>query len=142
MRRTLLTAAVLALAVAAAIAVLVSLSAQLLGKPELIASQPVFWLILAGAVLRTIADGLFYPLFVEHRTRAIWGSDLFFCVAVVSLTAGLLPLLGLYGLGVASVASASLILLVRVVALRSTPLPKAEVNGHDPPTRPFEEKPE
>jgi O-antigen/teichoic acid export membrane protein len=142
MRKTLLAAAVLALTIAAAMAVLVSLSAQLLGKSELIASQPVFWLILAGAVLRTIADGLFYPLFVEHRTRTIWGSDLFFCAAVVILTASLLPPLGLYGLGVASVASASLILLVRVLALRSKPRPRSDAMRRKAPARPPKEKPE
>jgi O-antigen/teichoic acid export membrane protein len=102
----------------------------------------VFWLILAGAVLRTIADGLFYPLFVEHRSRAIWGSDLFFCAAVVILTSCLLPSLGLYGLGVASVASASLILLLRVLALRSTPKPKTHAMRCEAPIRPPEEKPE
>lgn len=139
MRKTLLTVAVLASAIAAVMAVLVSLSAKLLGKSELIVSQPVFWLILAGAVLRTIADGLFYPLFVERRTRTIWGSDLLFCAAVVLLTASLLPSLGLYGLGVASVASASLILLVRVLALRSKPQQKSNAMRPEPPVRPPEE---
>jgi O-antigen/teichoic acid export membrane protein len=142
MRKTLLVSAVLAVAIAAAMALLVSLSAQLLGKPELIESQPVFWLILVGAVVRTVADGLFYPLFVEHRTRAIWGSDLLFCIAVVILTASLLPWLQLHGLGVASVASASLILLVRLLALRSTPSGRGAGKIDGTPTRPFEEKPE
>jgi O-antigen/teichoic acid export membrane protein len=136
MRRTFLASAVLALAIAAAMAVLVGVSAQFLGKPELINSQPVFWLILVGAVVRTISDGLFYPLFVEHRTRAIWGSDIFFCGVVVFLTASLLPWLGLYGLGVASVASASLILLVRALALRSTSPAQIDGKGSGAPMGP------
>jgi O-antigen/teichoic acid export membrane protein len=144
MRKTLLISAVLAAAIAASMAVLVALLAGFLGKPELVESQPVFWLILLGAVVRTVADGLFYPLFIERRTRAIWGSDLLFCVTVVLLTASLLPRLGLHGLGVASVASASLILLVRMFALRSSPAASTKFkNGStDPLTRPFEEKPE
>jgi O-antigen/teichoic acid export membrane protein len=134
MRKTLLFLAVLALIIAGSMAILVGLAAQSLGKPELIKSQPVFWLILVGAVVRTMADGLFYPLFVEHRTRAIWGSDLFFCVIVVILTASLLPWLGLYGLGVASVTSASLILLVRAIALRSPLRARIDSNGSVVPT--------
>jgi hypothetical protein len=60
----------------------------------------------------------------------------------VILTASLLPWLQLHGLGVASVASASLILLVRLLALRSTPSGRGAGKIDGTPTRPFEEKPE
>jgi O-antigen/teichoic acid export membrane protein len=122
-RRTLISSLLLAIIVAIGLALTIYFGADLIGKPELTQSLPVFWLILVGAVIRTTAEGMYYRLFVEQRTRVIWVTDIVFCASVIILTGVLLPNFGLMGLGIASLLSACIILTMRSIATASLKRP-------------------
>ena len=118
LRKTALTAAALALIILGGLAVVMPFMGSLLGKPELVAAYPTFVLLLGAAWIRTNAETLYYGLFVKRQHRAIWLGNLIFFASSLILNLLFIVGLGLFGLGLAAVASAAVILGWRWVALR------------------------
>jgi O-antigen/teichoic acid export membrane protein len=76
-------------------------------------------LLLIATLVRLIAETGFYGLYSRHRDRAIWVGNIAFLVASLLFNLLLVPVLGLTGLGVASVLANLLLLALRREGLRA-----------------------
>jgi O-antigen/teichoic acid export membrane protein len=116
--RTLRSSILGAIGLAVPLAVVVRLAGRYAGKPELAATAHVFWLILLAAVIRSVVEGLYYPLFIVRRDREVWMGNLLFCLANLIGNILLVAKFGLVGIGYSALISAAVLTIVRVVPLQ------------------------
>jgi O-antigen/teichoic acid export membrane protein len=95
--------------IAVGLGVAVPVLAVYLGKNALIAAVGIFWLMLIGTWVRANAEMLSNILFARHQDRAIWLGNLLFLIPVTGGNIVLVPLLGLYGVGLSTVLAAALL---------------------------------
>lgn len=82
-------------------------------RPALVNSSVTLWLMLLGVWIRANAETLNYVLYARHQDRAIWLGNLLFLIPAVGGNAVLVPLIGLPGIGWASVMAATFLLFWR-----------------------------
>ena len=107
-----------ALSLAVPIGVVVRLAGFYAGKSELYSAGGLFWLILTAGLIRSVVEGLYYPLFVLRLDRSVWIGNLIFCSATVFGNLVLIPKFGLTGLGVSALLASLTLTAVRIVPLR------------------------
>lgn len=132
LRRTAISALVLALMILGGLALVMPLLASLLGKAELAAAYPAFVLLLVACLIRTHAETLYYALFVERQHRAIWQSSLLFFAVSMAMNFMLVPIAGLVGLGISAVVSALVILASRLASMQKARSSKVPQSSTDP----------
>jgi O-antigen/teichoic acid export membrane protein len=106
LRITTISAAVLALVIAAGIVPLL----RFVGKAVYEDNLGTFFLLLGGAVIRSVADVPMYALYARHRDLALLGVTLTAFAAAVALNLALVPTLGIQGAALAAIAGASTLL--------------------------------
>jgi len=84
-----------------------------LDRPQLQASLPVFWVVLAATVLRIGADSYGFALLAMHRDTAIAVISVAGVAASAALNAALIPAFGLIGAGYAFVLTAAGLFVAR-----------------------------
>lgn len=104
---------VLGLVLCVAIAVAIPGLSAIAQKPEIYANRHTLWALMAAAMLRLLAEGVFAGLYALRLDAYIWGGNLAFLG--VSLVANILLIgrYGLIGLGVANILAALFLLLFR-----------------------------
>jgi O-antigen/teichoic acid export membrane protein len=117
-RRTSLLGLGAAVAILGGLAIAMPLMARVLGKAELSAAYPTFCLLLLATLIRTLAEALYYAIYVERKHRAVWIGNLLFFAASFAFNLLLIPRLGLIGLGLAAVFAALAVLVFRYAAYR------------------------
>jgi O-antigen/teichoic acid export membrane protein len=92
---------------------------------EIEESMLALGLLMVATLVRLVAETAFYGLYARHRDRDIWVGNLVFLVASLSLNLALVPVLGLTGLGIASILASLLLVVVRREGLRPLRVPDA-----------------
>lgn len=102
-----------------AIAVLVPYSGQYLHKAEFLLNRTTLWLLMAGTMVRLLAELANTGLYARRLDRVIWTGNLGFLV--VSLIANILFIawFGLIGLGLANILASLFLLVFRLWGLSS-----------------------
>lgn len=95
------------------LAVIVPVLGLYTGREALVNSSFTLWLMLFGVWIRSSAETFNYVLYARHQDRAIWLGNLLFLIPAIGGNALLVPILGLPGIGWATVAAASFLLLWR-----------------------------
>jgi O-antigen/teichoic acid export membrane protein len=108
LRITTITAALLAAGIAIGIVPLL----QLVGKAVYEDNLGTFFLLLGGAVIRSIADVPMYALYAKHRDLTLLGVTLGAFGVAVTLNLVLVPAAGIQGAALAAVAGASTLLVL------------------------------
>ncbi|PPQ33540.1 hypothetical protein CCR94_01420 [Rhodoblastus sphagnicola] len=83
------------------------------GRPAIMESAATLWLMLLGVWIRLNSETLNFVLYARRRDRAIWQGNLLFLIPAIGGNAALIPLLGLPGVGWASVLAAVFIFIWR-----------------------------
>jgi O-antigen/teichoic acid export membrane protein len=110
-RATILTAAVVAVLIAAGILPIL----WIVGRAVYLGNLGVFFLLLAAASIRCLADPALYALYARHQDlRLLGASAVAFAVSVIANFA-LVPALGISGAAIAAAAGAFALLAVAVV---------------------------
>lgn len=78
-----------------------------LGRPVLVTSAGVFWMMMFATWLRANADMLNYMLYARHQDRAVWMGNLLFLIPALGGNILLVPLLGFPGVGYSSIVAAA-----------------------------------
>jgi O-antigen/teichoic acid export membrane protein len=95
------------------LAVIVPLLGLYTERPALVNSSVTLWLMLFGSWVRSNAETLNYILYARHQDRAIWLGNLLFLIPAIGGNALLVPIIGLPGIGWATVVAAVFLLLWR-----------------------------
>ena len=82
-------------------------------RPALVNSATTLWLMLFGTWIRSNAETLNYVLYARHQDRAIWLGNLLFLIPAIGGNALLVPLIGLQGIGWATVIAGAFLLAWR-----------------------------
>jgi O-antigen/teichoic acid export membrane protein len=116
--RTLRSSVLGAIGLAIPLAVIVRLAGTYAGKAELNATAHVFWLILLAAVIRSVVEGLYYPLFIVRRDREVWTGNLLFCLTNLIGNILLVAKFGLIGIGYSALLAVTVLTIVRAIPLQ------------------------
>lgn len=100
------------------IAVAIPYSAFVLQKPEIYANRFTLWFLMGGAMLRILAEGAFFGLYVLRLDASIWTGNIAFLILSLAANICFIALFGLIGLGIANILIALFLLVFRLWRLR------------------------
>lgn len=98
---------------AVALAIAVPVAGVFMNHPQLSQQVTTFWLMLLGVWVRLLAEAFNYILYARHQDRAIWVGNLLYLVPATGGNALLIPIVGLPGVGVATLISSAFLLVWR-----------------------------
>jgi O-antigen/teichoic acid export membrane protein len=89
-----------------------------------LADRPIYYekagllgLLLIATWIRGSADVFYNILFARHQDRAVWLGNLLFLIPALGCNMILVPLMGLWGIGVSSILAALFLFIFRLVAI-------------------------
>lgn len=96
-----------------ALGIAVPMLGMLTERPALVSGTMTLWLMLCGTWIKANSETLNYVLYARHQDRAIWLGNLMFLIPAFGGNLLLVPLIGLPGIGWATIIAAAFLFLWR-----------------------------
>ncbi|MGC2786547.1 MAG: oligosaccharide flippase family protein [Roseiarcus sp.] len=119
LRRARFHATAFSVVLCVAISIVIPYLATAMHKPEIAENVLALWLLMTATVVRMIAETAYVGLYSRHKDRAIWIGNGAFLIVSLLLNLALVPLFGLTGLGLSSIAASAILLALRQEGLRA-----------------------
>ncbi len=103
--------------IAAILSVAVPIIVRFLNRPHFAEYLSLFWFLLGSAMILTISYIPHYMLYAQHRDKTIVRATLISCGTAIILNFLLVPRLGLYGAGITSLISSTLLLVLKTLPI-------------------------